>query len=61
LVLLAWCCLRKDFRTFRVDRIADIRMTEGSFRPRRVPMLRNFVAYLNAGAPAASKMTLSSE
>jgi predicted DNA-binding transcriptional regulator YafY len=61
LVLLAWCCLRQDFRKFRVDRIADIQMTEASFRPRRVAMLRDFVALLNSGAPEASKMILSSQ
>ena len=61
LVLLAWCCLRQDFRKFRVDRIVDVAMTEESFRPRRVPMLRDFVAYLNAGAPETSKMTLSGQ
>ena len=61
LVLLAWCCLRQDYRKFRVDRIVDVTMTEESFRPRRVPMLRDFVAYLNAGAPETSKMTLSGQ
>ncbi|HEV7306105.1 YafY family protein [Ensifer sp.] len=59
LVLLAWCCLREGYRKFRVDRIAEISMTEESFRPRRVPMLREFIAYLNAGATDTSKMTLS--
>ncbi|AOF94087.1 YafY family protein [Sinorhizobium sp. RAC02] len=61
LVLLAWCCLRQDFRKFRVDRITDIQVTEVSFRPRRVPMLRDFVAILNAGAPETSKMILSGQ
>jgi predicted DNA-binding transcriptional regulator YafY len=61
LVLLAWCCMRQDFRKFRVDRIAEIQMTEESFRPRRVQMLRDFVAILNAGAPDTSKMILSSQ
>lgn len=58
LVLLAWCCLRQDFRKFRVDRIVDVKMTEVSFRPRRVPMLREFIARLNAGAPDGPKMTM---
>lgn len=61
LVLLAWCCLRQDFRKFRVDRIVDIQTTEESFRPRRVPMLRDFVDFLNAGAPEASKMILTGQ
>ncbi|WP_299672727.1 YafY family protein [uncultured Roseobacter sp.] len=39
-VLLAWCHLRKDFRTFRLDRMRNLQRTDQSFRPRRVPMLR---------------------
>jgi len=54
-------CLRQDFRKFRVDRIAGIQMTEESFRPRRVPMLRDFVAILNAGVSKTSWMILSSQ
>jgi len=61
LVLLAWCCLREGYRKFRVDRIVDISTTEESFRPRRVPMLREFIGFLNAGAPDTSKMTLSGQ
>jgi hypothetical protein len=36
-------------------------MTEESFRPRRVQMLRDFVAILNAGASETSRMILSSQ
>ncbi|MBD9595345.1 MULTISPECIES: YafY family protein [unclassified Ensifer] len=61
LVLLAWCCLREGYRKFRVDRIVDVSTTEESFRPRRVPMLREFIGFLNAGAPDTSKMTLSGQ
>jgi predicted DNA-binding transcriptional regulator YafY len=39
-VLLAWCQLRQDYRTFRLDRMCDLERTAESFRPRRVPMLR---------------------
>ena len=39
-VLLAWCCLRQDFRSFRLDRITKFNLTGESFRPRRVPLLR---------------------
>ncbi|MBW4706950.1 YafY family transcriptional regulator [Roseobacter sp. YSTF-M11] len=39
-VLMAWCHLRQDFRTFRLDRMRNLHRTENSFRPRRVPMLR---------------------
>lgn len=39
-VLMAWCHLRRDFRTFRLDRMRNLKRTENSFRPRRVLMLR---------------------
>lgn len=39
-VLLAWCHLRMDFRTFRLDRILQLHRTNQSFRPRRVALLR---------------------
>ena len=57
LVLLGWCCLRQDYRKFRIDRIAEMRTTDESFRPRRVPMLREFIAQLNAGATDAASST----
>ncbi|MEP2640187.1 YafY family protein [Roseobacter sp.] len=39
-MLLAWCHLRRDFRSFRLDRMSNLTCTDHSFRPRRVPMLR---------------------
>lgn len=39
-VLLAWCHLRNDFRTFRLDRMESLERTDLSFRPKRVPLLR---------------------
>lgn len=39
--LLAWCHLRGDFRAFRLDRMRELSITEASFRPRRVAMLRD--------------------
>lgn len=38
--LLAWCHLRQDFRVFRLDRMSHLDVTNQSFRPRRVPLLR---------------------
>ena len=52
-VLLAWCCLRRDFRRFIVTRIASATRSEESFRPRRVPLLREVIAQMSAGAPEA--------
>lgn len=42
-VLLAWCCLRVDFRNFRLDRIVTAEVTGESFRPRRVGLLREYL------------------
>jgi predicted DNA-binding transcriptional regulator YafY len=45
-VLLAWCCLRGDFRSFRLDRIVRATMSAESFRPRRVGLLREYLGRL---------------
>ena len=47
LMLLAWCELRKDYRAFRIDRMRRLEMTETSFRPRRVGMLRDYLDMLS--------------
>lgn len=44
--VLSWCCLREDFRMFRTDRMSAIRAGGTSFRPRRVPLLRDYLAQL---------------
>lgn len=49
-MLLAWCCLRQDLRKFLLPRIVDVRPTAESFRPRRVPLLRDFLRKLRKGA-----------
>jgi predicted DNA-binding transcriptional regulator YafY len=45
-VLLAWCCLRQDFRQFLVPSIIDAQPTDESFRPRRVTLLREYTTQL---------------
>lgn len=45
---LAWCCLRQGFRRFRLDRMERLATTDESFRPRRVPLLREFIAEIRA-------------
>ena len=50
-VLLAWCLLRQDFRTFRLDRFRDLNVLSESFRPRRVPMLREHIERLRRDVP----------
>lgn len=47
--VLAWCCMRQDFRQFILPRIERIAPTDESFRPRRVPLLRDYVARLRGG------------
>lgn len=49
LMLLAWCCLRQDFRRFHLAMIARAERTGNSFRPRRVALLRDFHKILKAG------------
>ncbi|OCX65945.1 transcriptional regulator [Thioclava sp. SK-1] len=47
-MLLAWCCLRQEFRKFIVARIQSAVAGTSSFRPRRVALLRD---YLNTMRP----------
>ncbi len=47
-VLLSWCHLRQDFRVFRLDRIQEMWVTDESFRPNRVPLLREALARIRA-------------
>lgn len=46
--LLAWCLLRQDFRAFRLDRMRGLERTGRSFRPARVPLLRDYMARMRA-------------
>ncbi|QHI97721.1 HTH domain-containing protein [Xylophilus rhododendri] len=48
LMVLAWCCLRADFRMFRPDRIASTSPEGSSFRPQRVGLLRRYIASMSA-------------
>jgi len=46
LVVLAWCCLRKEYRKFVVSRLLRVEATGESFRPRRSAMLRAYLKSL---------------
>lgn len=46
LVVLAWCCVRKDFRKYLASRILNAELTGESFRPRRSAMLREYLKIL---------------
>lgn len=42
-LVVTWCELRSDFRTFRLDRFQSAAITDDSFRPHRVPKLRAYL------------------
>jgi predicted DNA-binding transcriptional regulator YafY len=46
LMCLAFCTLRQDFRRFHLNRMSDVALSDHSFRPRRVPLLRAFLAQI---------------
>lgn len=50
LTLLAWCCLRQAFRMFHLEQISAVVPAGTSFRPRRVALLRDYLAQLQAEA-----------
>ena len=47
--ILAWCCLRRGFRRFLISRVASVGETRESFRPRRVPLLREMMSETYSG------------
>jgi predicted DNA-binding transcriptional regulator YafY len=46
LMLLAWCCLRQDYRRFDLHKVVEAVETARSFRPHRVTLLREYRARL---------------
>ena len=48
LMLLAYCTLRQGFRKFLLHRIETVAAADAHFRPRRVPLLREFHAEMRA-------------
>lgn len=49
LLCLAWCQLRHGFRLFHLTQMQDVSDTDQSFRPRRVPLLRQMLEEMKAG------------
>lgn len=49
--LLAWCCLRKDFRKFRMSRMEAVEPTHESYRPNRVRLLREYISQMAGEGP----------
>ncbi|MEQ3678029.1 YafY family protein [Pseudophaeobacter sp.] len=56
-MLLACCCKRADFRMFHVTRIDGYAKTGESFRPRRVSLLRDYIAQLQARGKTRQGLT----
>jgi predicted DNA-binding transcriptional regulator YafY len=52
-VVAAWCELRGDFRHFRTDRIAGVRIDEARYPRRRHELLRDWRQAKGIGEPAA--------
>lgn len=44
LMLLGYCRLRMDYRVFHVNRMAALRLTGDSFRPRRAALVRDYAS-----------------
>ncbi|WP_407929354.1 hypothetical protein [Jannaschia marina] len=44
LMVLAWCCLRQDWRHFHAAGIEAAGLNGRSFRPRRVGLLREYMS-----------------
>ncbi len=56
LMVLVWCCLRQDWRVFHASGIETACLSGDCFRPRRVALLREYVARnACAGLPAANE------
>jgi predicted DNA-binding transcriptional regulator YafY len=51
-VVVAWCELRKDYRHFRTDRIAELAVTDIRYGRRRQAMLKEWRALENIPAPS---------
>lgn len=42
--LIAWCQLRNDYRTFRLDRVNEMKLGDESYNPSSHPTLANYLA-----------------
>ncbi len=54
-MMLGWCLLRQDFRVFRLDRMRDLVRTEDSFRPNRIPLLRDAIKKIQSEVDAQAE------
>jgi predicted DNA-binding transcriptional regulator YafY len=49
--LTSWCELRKDFRTFRIDRMEQVTVLEREFLPKRGQRLEDFLRQIRKDRP----------
>jgi predicted DNA-binding transcriptional regulator YafY len=42
-LLAAWCELRQDFRSFRLDRMAELEVLDETYRPERGKTIQDFL------------------
>ncbi len=56
--LIAYCLLRNGFRAFRLDRMQGLTVSNTSFRPHRVPLLREAMKQYSADAIAVAAKRL---
>lgn len=54
-MLAAWCELRGDFRTFRIERIRTLKVTEETFRDERGKTMEDFLARPGEGCYADAR------
>ncbi len=55
MMLLAFCCLRQDYRRFHLHQIETLHSTTTSFRPQRVPLLRDFKEKLRGASTSPTQ------
>src|SRR6202043_2752708 len=49
--LAAWCELRKDFRTFRMDRMQDVRVLDREFVQKKGQRLEDYLRQVTKQSP----------
>jgi predicted DNA-binding transcriptional regulator YafY len=59
--LVAWCEMRKDFRTFRLDRIAQCELIDRTFEQRRGQRLKDYLKRVHAEIAASNARLAAGE
>jgi len=56
--LAAWCEMRKDFRTFRIDRMEEVKVLEREFIQKKGQRLEDYLRQMRAQRPSDPQGTL---